>query len=79
MRLTWRQRVFVINTTIRFVSNPKYNFRNADKKESKIIYKTALYFRKSRKRIETLFSQLCDQFKIRNNYAKSFEGLKLEF
>ncbi|QBN19037.1 IS982 family transposase [Flavobacterium nackdongense] len=33
-------------------------------------------FRKSRKRIETLFSQLCDQFKIRNNYAKSFEGFK---
>ncbi len=33
-------------------------------------------FRKSRKRIETLFSQLCDQFKIRNNYAKTFEGFK---
>jgi hypothetical protein len=31
---------------------------------------------KSRKRIETLFSQLCDQFKIRNNYAKSFNGFK---
>ena len=36
----------------------------------------AYIFRKSRKRIETLFSQLCDQFKIRNNYAKSFEGFK---
>jgi hypothetical protein len=33
-------------------------------------------FRKSRKCIETLFSQLCDQFKIRNNYAKSFQGFK---
>lgn len=33
-------------------------------------------FRKSRKRIETLFSQLCDQFRIRNNYAKTFEGFK---
>ena len=33
-------------------------------------------FRKSRKRIEILFSQLCDQFKIRNNYAKSFNGFK---
>ncbi|RLJ23607.1 DDE family transposase [Chryseobacterium sp. 7] len=33
-------------------------------------------FRKSRKRIETLFSQLCDQFKIRSNYAKSFNGFK---
>jgi Transposase DDE domain len=40
-------------------------------------YKKQPYiFRKSRKRIETLFSQLCDQFKIRNNYAKSFEGFK---
>lgn len=33
-------------------------------------------FRKSRKRIETLFSQLCDQFMIRRNYAKSFNGFK---
>ena len=30
--------------------------------------------RKARKRIETLFSQLCDQFMIRRNYAKSFDG-----
>lgn len=33
-------------------------------------------FRKSRKRIETLFSQLCDQFMIRRNYAKTFLGFK---
>ncbi|KAA6309971.1 hypothetical protein EZS27_038640 [termite gut metagenome] len=33
-------------------------------------------FRKFRKRIETLFSQLCDQFMIRRNYAKSFDGFK---
>ena len=32
-------------------------------------------FRKVRKRIETIFSQLCDQFMIRRNYAKSFIGL----
>jgi hypothetical protein len=38
--------------------------------------KQAYIFRKSRKRIETLFSQLCDQFLIRRNYAKSFEGFK---
>jgi hypothetical protein len=31
--------------------------------------------RKTRKRIETLFSQLCDQFMVRRNYAKSFQGL----
>lgn len=32
-------------------------------------------FRKARKRIETLFSQLHDQFQICHNYAKSFNGL----
>jgi hypothetical protein len=32
--------------------------------------------RKARKRIETLFSQLCDQFMIRRNYAKSFDGFR---
>lgn len=40
-------------------------------------YKPQPYiFKKSRKRIETLFSQLCDQFMIRRNYAKSFQGFK---
>lgn len=40
-------------------------------------YKDQPYIiRKSRKRIETLFSQLCDQFMIRRNYAKSFLGFK---
>ncbi len=40
-------------------------------------YKDQPYiFRKSRKRIEILFSQLCDQFMIRCNYAKSFNGFK---
>ena len=38
--------------------------------------KQAYIFRKKRKRIETLFSQLCDQFMIRRNYAKSFSGFK---
>ena len=33
-------------------------------------------FKKTRKRIETRFSQLCDQFMIRRNYAKSFDGFK---
>lgn len=38
--------------------------------------KQPFVFSKSRKRIETLFSQLCDQFMIRRNYAKSFAGFK---
>jgi len=32
-------------------------------------------FRRLRKRIETVFSQLCDQFMIQRNYAKSFIGV----
>lgn len=40
-------------------------------------YKPQSYiFRKSRERIETLFSQLCDQFLIRRNYSKTFKGFK---
>jgi hypothetical protein len=32
-------------------------------------------FRRSRKRIETIFSQLSDHMMIKRNYAKSFKGL----
>jgi hypothetical protein len=45
----------------------------ANQKEYK---KQPYIFMKARKRIETLFSQLCDQFMIRRNYAKSFQGFK---
>jgi hypothetical protein len=34
-------------------------------------------FKKLRKRIETIFSQLCDQFMLKRNYAKSFTGLAI--
>ncbi len=34
-------------------------------------------FRRVRKRIETLYSQLHDQFKVVNNYAKTFQGLSV--
>jgi len=46
------------------------------RKNQKNYQKQPFVFRKSRKRIETLFSQLCDQFMIRRNYAKSFQGFK---
>lgn len=46
------------------------------RKNQKGYVKQPFVFRKSRKRIETLFSQLCDQFMIRRNYAKSFQGFK---
>ncbi len=55
-----------------------YNIKlNTPMRRNQKNYKEQPYiFRKSRKRIETLFSQLCDQFMIRRNYAKSFEGFK---
>lgn len=34
-------------------------------------------FKKSRKRIETLFSQLCDQFMLKRNYSKTGLGLSV--
>lgn len=46
------------------------------RKNQKNFKKQPYIFRKNRKRIETLFSQLCDQFMIRRNYAKSFQGFK---
>jgi len=50
---------------------------NTPMRTNQLKYKKQPYvFRKSRKRIETLFSQLCDQFMIRRNYAKSFKGFK---
>ena len=50
---------------------------NTPMRNNQKTYKQQPYvFRKKRKRIETLFSQLCDQFMIRRNYAKSFDGFK---
>ena len=47
--------------------------KRANQKDYK---KQSYIFRKTRKRIETLFSQLCDQFMIRRNYAKTFNGFR---
>ena len=52
------------------LNTPMRNNQNNYKKQPYV-------FRKKRKRIETLFSQLCDQFMIRRNYAKSFDGFKI--
>lgn len=46
--------------------------RSNQKNKAKVMYE----LRKIRKRIETVFSQLCDQFMIQRNYAKSFRGYK---
>ncbi|BAP32587.1 transposase family protein [Chryseobacterium sp. StRB126] len=58
-----------------------FNYANITLETPKIInqkaFKPQFYlFKKHRKRIETLFSQLCDQFMIRRNYVKTFEGFK---
>ena len=53
------------------------NKLDAPKRINQVSYKPQPYiFRKSRKRIKTLFFQLCNQFLISRNYAKSFEGFK---
>jgi len=36
-----------------------------------------IIYRKVRKRIETLFAQLCDQFMLKRNYAKTLLGLSV--
>ena len=56
--------------------NANINLQTPMRKNQKNYKKQPYIFRKSRKRIETLFSQLCDQFMIRRNYAKSFDGFK---
>ncbi len=46
------------------------------KRENQSDYKTyPIVFRKQRKRIETLFSQLSDHLMMKRNYAKTFNGL----
>lgn len=56
----------------------KANIRiETPKRKNQYHYKQQPYiFRKTRKRIETLYSQLCDQFLIRKNFAKSFDGFR---
>jgi len=46
--------------------------RSNQENEPKMLY----VLKNIRKRIETVFSQLCDQFMIQRNYAKSFWGYK---
>ncbi len=47
------------------------------KRKNQHNYKPQPYvFRKSRKRIETLYSQLCDQLLMRKNFTKFFDGFK---
>lgn len=53
----------------------KINLQTPQRTNQKNYRPFAYIFRKSRKRIETLFSQLCDQFMLKRNYAKTLLGL----
>jgi len=64
------------NYQIDLFQSANINLETPMRKNQKDYKKQPYIFRKSRKRIETLFSQLCDQFMIRRNYAKSFDGFK---
>ena len=64
------------NQQINLFESANINLEVPMRKNQKGYIKQPFIFRKSRKRIETLFSQLCDQFMIRRNYAKSFQGFK---
>ncbi|HMW32890.1 MAG TPA: IS982 family transposase [bacterium] len=54
----------------------RINLQTPLRSNQKNYVKQPSILRKTRKRIETLFSQLCDQFMIHRNYAKSFDGFK---
>ena len=47
------------------------------RRNQKNYQKQPALFRYLRKRIETIFSQFCDQFQIQKNYAKTFRGLAI--
>jgi hypothetical protein len=47
-------------------------YRSNQKEKKPVLY----ILKKIRKRIETVFSQLCDQFMIQRNYAKCFYGFR---
>lgn len=64
------------NQQIDLFESVKIKLETPMRKNQKEYKKQPYIFLKSRKRIETLFLQLCDQFKIRNNYAKTFLGFK---
>lgn len=67
--LSSQQQLHLFTTKKMKLEVPKRQNQTGDQKQ-------ALVFRKSRKRIETLFSLLCDQLMIQRNYTKSFNGFR---
>jgi IS5 family transposase len=58
-------------------SSCKIRLQTPQRTNQKNIKPFPFVFKKSRKRIETLFSQLCDQFMLKRNYAKTFAGVAI--
>jgi hypothetical protein len=54
------------------LSSPMRTFSNRKRKPGKYPFKRKI----QRKRIETVFSQYCDDFMMKRNYAKTFAGLE---
>ncbi len=64
------------NVQLNLFESAQINLKTPMRKNQLNYFEIPYIYRKSRKRIETLFSQLTDQFMIRRNYAKSFLGFK---
>lgn len=58
-------------------SNCQVNLQTPSRSNQKNHKSFEPVYRKVRKRIETLFAQLCDQFMLKRNYAKSVLGLSV--
>ncbi len=58
-------------------SNYQVNLQTPSRSNQKNHKSFEPVYRKVRKRIETLFAQLCDQFMLKRNYAKSVLGLSV--
>ena len=61
---------------VEFIQNSEYQYGDTYKNKSNRLSATALSLQESRKGIETLFSQLCDQFMIRKDYTESYKSFK---
>lgn len=64
------------NVQLNLFESVNINLQTPMRKNQTDYVKQPYIFRKYRKRIETLYSQLCDQFMIRRNYAKTFDGFR---
>lgn len=64
------------DTTDQLWKKSKICLEAPGRSNQKLKHKVMYELRRIRKRIETVFSQLCDQFMIQRNYAKSFSGFR---